>query len=248
MRFDGKAAVVTGAGRGIGFEIAKLLMSEGAQVVLIDVDQDAADDAAGKLRELGGLAEPIACDVTDPIAVQGAMQKCVERFGRLDVLVNNAGVTKDAKLTDLDADAWDFVLDVNLKGAFLCSQAAAKHMIPAGYGRIVNISSIAYDGNVGTANYSASKGGVNALTRTACLELARYGITINAVAPGAVATRLALDLPQKVQEKFLSKIPCHRWAAPSEIASVVAFLASDDAAYINGQIIHVCGGLTVGYL
>ena len=248
MKFTDRAAIVTGAGRGIGRDIARRLASEGVKVVVSDVDRGAAEDALVELKGNGGDGIAVTCNITKQADVEAMMRCCVDQWGRLDILINNAGITKDASLANMTPDAWDSVLDVNLKGTFLCLQAAAKHMTAASYGRIVNISSIAYEGNVGTANYSASKGGINSLTRTACLELAKYNVTVNAVAPGAVATRLALDLPPKVQEKFLKKIPCHRWGDPKEIAAAVAFLASDEASYINGQIIHVCGGLTVGYL
>jgi NAD(P)-dependent dehydrogenase (short-subunit alcohol dehydrogenase family) len=248
MRLTGKTAIVTGAGRGIGRDIAARLASEGAKVVVADVDEKAAEDALTELKDNGGTAVAVACDVTQQADVETMMQRCVDQWGRLDILVNNAGITRDAPLAKMTVEAWDLVLDVNLKGAFLCLQAAAKHMVAASYGRIVNISSIAHEGNFGTANYTASKGGINSLTKSACLELAQHKVTVNAVAPGAVATRLTLELPPKIQEKFLKKIPCHRWADPKEIAGVVAFLASDEASYINGQVIHVCGGLTVGYL
>ncbi len=248
MRFESRTAIVTGAGQGIGRDIARRLASEGAKGGVADVNQESAADAAAELNGDGGTAMAVGCNVAEQSEVEALMQRCIDQWGRLDILVNNAGITRDASLAKLTVEAWERVLAVNLKGTFLCLQAAARHMIAGRYGRIVNISSIAYEGNVGKANYSASKGGINSLTKTACLEFAQHNVTVNAVAPGAVATRLALELPPKVQEKFLKKIPCHRWGDPKEIAAVVAFLASDDASYINGQVIHVCGGLTVGYL
>ena len=243
-----KVAIVTGAGRGLGKAIATRLAEDGARVMVADADPETAAATAAEIREKDRRASAVACDITESAQVEALMQRCIDEWGRIHILVNNAGITRDARIASLSVDAWDSVIDVNLKGTFLCLQAAARHMVAAGYGRIVNISSIAHDGNVGTANYSASKGGINSLTRSACLELAAHGITVNAVAPGAIATRLALELPPKVQEKFLKKIPCHRWGEPREVAAAVAFLASDDAAYINGQIINICGGLTVGYL
>jgi 3-oxoacyl-[acyl-carrier protein] reductase len=248
MKLVDRVAIVTGAGQGIGKAIAGRLASDGAKVLIADVDPAAAEATASGLREQHHPALAVACDVAVRSAVDAMTQRCMDEWGRIDILVNNAGIAKDARLMSLTPDAWDAVIQVNLKGTFLCLQSAAKHMIAARRGRIVNISSIAHDGNIGTANYSASKGGINSLTRSACLELARHQITVNAVAPGAIGTRLVHDLPPKVQEKFLAKIPCHRWGEPEEVAGVVAFLASDDAAYINGQVINVCGGLTVGYL
>jgi 3-oxoacyl-[acyl-carrier protein] reductase/2-hydroxycyclohexanecarboxyl-CoA dehydrogenase len=248
LKLQGKAAVVTGAGRGIGKAIAERLAADGASVVIADINKKDCEEAAHELRAKGCTALAIPCDITQSSEVDRLMEASRNECGRLDILVNNAGIARDALLTKLTLLHWDEVMDVNLKGTFLCLQAAARHMVPAGYGRIVNVSSIAYDGNRGTGNYSASKGGIISLTRTACLELAQYNITVNAVAPGAIATRLTLELPTKIQEKFLGKIPCHRFGEPAEVANVIAFLASDDASYINGQVIHICGGLSVGYL
>jgi len=248
MNLSGKAAVVTGAGRGIGRAIAERLARDGASVVIADIDTENAEETAHGLRANGHTAVAIPCDITQPQEVERMMDAAHGQWGRLDILVNNAGIARDAVLTKLTLAQWDEVMDVNLKGTFLCLQAGARHMVAARYGRIVNMSSIAYDGNRGTGNYSASKGGIISLTRTACLELAQHNITVNAVAPGAVATRLALDLPPKIQEKLLSRIPSHRYGDAAEIASVVSFLASDDASYVNGQTIHICGGLSVGYL
>jgi 3-oxoacyl-[acyl-carrier protein] reductase len=248
-RFEERVALVTGAAGGIGAATARRLAEEGAAVVLVDRDGDAAEAVAGVLRGEGFAAEAVAADVTDAAAVDAFVAQAAERHGRLDVLVNNAGVTRDNLLFRLSEEEWDTVLDVNLKSAFLCARAAQRVMVPARRGAIVSLSSRSALGNRGQANYAAAKAGVKALTSTIALELGPFGIRANAVAPGYIATamtdatarRLGLD-PAEHQANVAAVTPLRRVGRAEEVASVVAFLASDDAAYVSGQTIEINGG------
>ncbi|WP_318207404.1 MULTISPECIES: 3-oxoacyl-ACP reductase FabG [unclassified Streptomyces] len=245
----GAVAIVTGAGRGIGAATAKRLAADGAAVVALDLTEgDAADTVAG-IRATGGRAMAVGCDVTDSGQVDAAIDRTVAEYGRLDVLVNNAGVLRDNMLFMMSDDDWDTVVDVHLKGAFLCSRAAQRHMAGQGSGKIVNLSSVAADGNRGQANYAAAKAGVQGLTRTLAIELGPYGINVNAIAPGFVATamtdqtarRTGAD-PEEFRRAAAARSPLRRVGSPEDIAAVVSFLASEDAAYVTGQTIHVDGG------
>lgn len=248
-RFEERVALVTGAAGGIGAATARRLAEEGATVVLVDRDGDAAEAVAGALRGEGRAAEAVAADVTDAGAVEAFVAGAAERHGRLDVLVNNAGITRDNLLFKLSEEEWDTVLDVNLKSAFLCARAAQRVMVPARRGAIVSLSSRSALGNRGQANYAAAKAGIKALTSTIALELGPFGIRANAVAPGYIATamtdatarRLGLD-PAEHQANVAAATPLRRVGRPEEVASVVAFLASGDAAYVSGQTIEINGG------
>jgi len=248
-RFDGQVALVTGAAGGIGAATARRLAEEGAVVVLVDRDGDAAEAVAGALRGEGHAAEAVAADVTDAGAVEAFVAGAAERHGRLDVLVNNAGVTRDNLLFKLTEEEWDVVLDVNLKSAFLCARAAQRVMVPARRGAIVSLSSRSALGNRGQANYAAAKAGIKALTSTIALELGPFGIRANAVAPGYIATamtdataRRLGRTPEEHQAAVAAATPLRRVGRPEEVASVVAFLASEDAAYVSGQTIEINGG------
>jgi 3-oxoacyl-[acyl-carrier protein] reductase len=244
-RFEGKTAVVTGAARGIGFQCARQLAAGGATVVLVDVLEDALKHAAETLAAEGAAKVlTYKTDVTDEAAVEKMLDEVAEKCGRLDILVNNAGITRDDLLLRMDAQMWDLVMAVNLKGTFLMTKHAARHMLRQRYGRIVNLASVSgLVGNPGQANYSASKAGVVGFTRTVARELAKRGITCNAVAPGFIKTDMTDVLPEKAKEMALAAIPMQRMGTPAEVAAVVAFLASDDAAYVTGHVLPVDGGM-----
>ncbi|MFQ5614068.1 MAG: 3-oxoacyl-ACP reductase FabG [Anaerolineae bacterium] len=254
MLLEGKVALITGGGNGIGQATALRFAQEGAQVVISDVDPAGLEATAQKIAGAGGQAAQVVGSVAARPDVQRMVDTALDQFGRLDILINNAGITRDGLTTRIKDDQvkllsdekWDAVLDVNLKGTWLCSQLAAVPMIRQKSGRIINTTSIGALGNIGQANYAASKAGVIGLTKTLALEWARYGIGVNAVAPGAVNTQMTAAIPEKIMAGLLQQIPFRRLADPEEIAAVHAFLASDQAAYITGQVIFVDGGITVG--
>ncbi len=248
-RFDGRVAFVTGGAQGIGAATARRLAAEGASVAVVDLTRDRAEPVVDEIAAAGGTALAVGCDVADEAAVNAAVDWTVGAYGRLDVLVNNAGITRDNLLHKMSAGEWDAVLRVNLTGAFLCSRAAQVHMVAAKYGKIVSLSSRSALGNRGQANYAASKAGIQGLTATLAIELGPFGINVNAVAPGYVATAMTDATAQRVgmtpddlQKASADATPLRRVAQPEEIAAVVAFLASDDASYVSGQTLYVNGG------
>jgi len=246
MQFDDRVAVVTGSARGIGKAIAQRLFNAGATVVVADLDQDSVDEAC---REIGSQdTERIAgfaCDVSDPDSVVALFKAVKERFQRLDILVNNAGITRDNLFSRMTFEQWKQVIDVNLTGTFLCCRHAFPMVRKSPAGRIINIASVAAGGNIGQANYSASKAGVIGLTRTLSIELARYKVTANAVAPGFIDTEMTRAVPEKARKIWIDKIPVGRAGTPEDIAEAVEFLASDGASYITGEVMEVDGGMSM---
>jgi 3-oxoacyl-[acyl-carrier protein] reductase len=248
-RLEGRVAFVTGAGRGIGAATALRLAEEGARIALADIDTEGSQQVATEIDRLGSEALVLRCDVSNKEMVQDAVDATAQQFGRLDILVNNAGVIRDNLLFKMSDDDWETVINVHLKGAFLCSRAAQKYMLEQRYGRIVSLSSTSALGNRGQVNYSAAKAGLQGLTRTLAIELGPFGITANAVAPGfidtemtrATARRQGLD-PDEVIANASKTIPVRRVGQPRDIANVICFLCSDEASFVNGQIIYVAGG------
>lgn len=245
MQLDGKVALVTGASRGIGKSIALLLASCGADIAINYAgNTEAAEKTKGEVEALGRKAIVIQTDVADIEACETMLAEVVEKLGRIDILVNNAGITRDVLLMRMKEADWDAVISTNLKSVFNCTKAALKYMMKARSGRIVNISSVVgATGNVGQANYAAAKAGILGFTKATAKEVATRGITVNAVAPGFIATDMTAVLPEKVVENLKANIPMGRLGEPEDIAKAVAFLVSDEAAYITGQTLHVNGGM-----
>jgi 3-oxoacyl-[acyl-carrier protein] reductase/2-hydroxycyclohexanecarboxyl-CoA dehydrogenase len=242
MRLEGKVGVVTGAGRGIGAGIAAKLSAEGALVVCADIN---LEDASKVATECGRGAWAAPLQVTSAAACDALVAEIVHRQGRLDILVNNAGINRDAMLHKMTDEQWQQVLDVDLSGVFYMTRAASRVMREAGRGRIINISSASWMGNIGQANYAAAKAGVLGLSKTAARELARAQVTVNAICPGFIDTVMTRGIPEAVREQQLAKIPLGRAGQPSDVANVVAFLASDEAAYVTGEVINVGGGYII---
>jgi 3-oxoacyl-[acyl-carrier protein] reductase len=244
MRLNGRTAVVTGAGRGLGEAIAMRFAAEGAAVMVNDMDAATAQRTVEQIEGKGGRAAALTGSVTDEAVVRTLMERAVAAFGSLDILVNNAGITRDKLLRDMSADDWDAVLDLNLRATFLCCKYATPFMVSKGWGRVINMSSRAHLGNKGQVNYSASKAGVIGFTRSLSMELGKFGVTANCIAPGIIATPGVTSLPHydRLVERVAPTLPIPRLGKPDDVAGVAAFLASDDAEYITGETIHVSGG------
>jgi len=252
-RFDGRVAIVTGAARGIGFATAQRFAEEGAKVAILDLDEGQAAEAATKLgsADSGGHLG-VGCNVGDSASVEAAVTRVVEELGGLHILVNNAGVTRDNLLFKMSDDDWDTVMNVHLRGAFLMSRAAQKVFVAQKYGKIVNLSSVSALGNRGQANYAAAKMGIQGFTRTLGIELGPYGVNVNAIAPGFIATDMTDATAARVGmsvEDFRAAAadgnPVKRVGTPADIAAVAAFFCSDEASYVTGQVLYVDGGATL---
>ena len=248
-RLQDKRILLTGAARGIGATCARVFVNEGARVFLVDRDEAALYQLADELSNAGfaDQVRPKVLDITHKADVAAAVAQMVDKFGRVDVLVNNAGITRDALTAKMSEEAWDQVININLKAPMICTQAVFPHMKEQQSGVILSASSVSALGNVGQANYAASKNGLIAMTKTWALEFARYGIRANAVAPGFTDTEMMRTIPEEVLGKIVSKVPLKRLARPEEIAAAYVFLASDEAAFITGQVLYVDGGLTTGF-
>jgi 3-oxoacyl-[acyl-carrier protein] reductase len=248
MSLEGKSAVVTGASRGIGRAIALELARRGARLTLnFARDAEGAGAGVAVIEAAGGQAQAVQADVTDLKAAEGLIKAAIDSYGSVDILVNNAGTTRDMVIMMMPEADWDVVIRTNLKSAFNCSKAAVRGMLRKRAGRIINITSVAgIAGNAGQTNYSASKAGLIGLTRALAREVAPRNITVNAVAPGFVPTALTDGLPAELKEASLKQIPLGRWGTAEEVAHAVAFLASDEAGYITGQVLSVDGGMVMG--
>jgi len=247
MRLKDKVVLITGGARGIGRAITLLFAQEGADVVIIDVNLQEAEKAAGEIAALGRKSLALQVNVTDYRKVEEAVNKILDKFTKVDILVNNAGITKDNLLLRMSEAEWDAVLNVNLKGSFNCIKAASRAMIKQRSGRIINIASIiGIIGNAGQANYAASKAGIIALTKTAAKELASRNINVNAVAPGFIQTEMTAKLPEDIKEKMKEAIPLKRFGSPDDVAKACLFLAGEESGYITGQTIVVDGGMVMG--
>ncbi|CAH2713294.1 3-oxoacyl-[acyl-carrier-protein] reductase FabG [Neobacillus rhizosphaerae] len=247
MILAGKAALVTGASRGIGREIALELARQGADVAVNFAGSEAkANEVVDEIKALGREAFAVKCDVSNVVEVTEMVREAIDRFGKLDILVNNAGITKDNLLMRMKEEEWDDVININLKGVFLCTKAVTRQMMKQRVGRIINIASIVgVSGNPGQANYVAAKAGVIGLTKTTAKELASRNITVNAIAPGFITTDMTDKLSEDVKTEMLKQIPLARLGEPKDIAKITAFLASDDTSYITGQTLHVDGGMVM---
>lgn len=244
MRLKGKTVMITGAGRGIGKTAALMMAAQGADLILCDISEE-VNQAAEAARALGVKAWPLVCNVTDRHSVEATFQAALAAAGRIDALINNAGITADATMLKMTEEQWDRVIDVNLKGAFLVGQAAARAMTETG-GAIVNVASVVgLYGNFGQTNYAATKFGVIGMTKTWAKELGKYNIRVNAVAPGFIMTEMTAKMPEKVLDAMKEKSPFKRLGTPEDVANAFIFLASDEASYITGAVLSVDGGVVL---
>ncbi len=245
LGLSSKLALITGSGRGIGAQIAKSLASEGVNVIISDIDEDNAVKTIEEINSLGTAKAYFSyLNVADYKSVENSIDNIQSQYGKIEILINNAGVTKDSLLLRMKEEDWDFVMNVNLKGAFNCTKIIVPQMVKNRWGRIINISSVVGQmGNKGQANYSASKAGLIGFTKTCAKEFASRNITVNAIAPGFIKSEMTDKLSEDVQKKFFEQIPCNKFGLPSDIANCVNFLASERASYITGQVVGVNGGM-----
>lgn len=246
MNVKDRVAIVTGSGQGIGEGIAGVLAAAGAKVVVNDLVPERVEEVVAGFTAAGFEVIGHAADVASAQGAEGLVTAAVDAYGRIDILVNNVGMARDGWLAKMSEEDWDTVITVNLKSQFLMCRAVASYMMDQGYGRIINISSRAWLGGPGQANYAASKGAVISLTRTLALEMARYGVTANAIAPALVDTPLFRGLTDEVQERLIKTIPARRIGTPQDIGNAALFLAADESSYVTGQTLYVCGGRSLG--
>jgi len=247
-RFEGRTALVTGGGRGIGAASASRLAAEGATVVVSDVDQEPAEAVAQAIRDAGGRALPVACDVTERSAVEALFSAAIQEFESVDVLVTCAGITRDNLVHKMSDDDWDLVIDTHLRGTFLCAQAAQRLMVPRRFGKMVFLSSNSALGNRGQANYSAAKAGIQGMARTLAIELGPFNINVNAVAPGFVETRMTRAVAERtgidydaLKKAAAERAALRRTGRPEDIAGVISFLCSEEASFVTGQTLYATG-------
>ncbi|MFC7364172.1 MULTISPECIES: SDR family NAD(P)-dependent oxidoreductase [Bhargavaea] len=251
QRFSNKVVVVTGGAQGIGEATVKRFVKEGAQVAIIDYQDEMAQNLANKLRKEGKVTESYQCDVTNSEEVVQCFKEIHYKFGRIDVLVNNAGVTRDNLLFKMNENEWEIVIDTHLKGSFLCSREAQKYMVKQKSGKIVMLSSRSALGKRGQTNYAAAKAGIQGMTKTMAIELGPYGINVNAVAPGFIETEMTKSIAERtgvsyedIKENVIKSNAIKRVGEPQDVASIIAFLASEEASYVTGQVIYVAGNVT----
>lgn len=242
----GRVAVITGSGSGIGKAAAIAFGKMGIKVAVMDINLEAAEAVASEIDRAGGEAMAFKVDIRKKTEIQQMTEKIIRKWERVDILLNNAGVISDAFIKDMTEEQWDLVLNVDLKGVFLCTQAIAEVMKTQNYGRIINISSLGYLGNKGQANYSAAKAGVVSLTKVTAWEYGTFGVTVNCIAPGIVESPITLGLPDKVRDRLIGATLAKRFGQPEDIIHAVMFFAAEEATYITGQVIHVDGGGIIG--
>lgn len=241
---NGQVAVITGGGRGIGKAIGEALAKKGVNIVVVDVNLDIAEETASELQKYGIKSLALKADVSNSSDVGSVFGSVIKEFNKIEILVNNAGITRDSLLLRMKEEDWDAVININLKGTFLCSKEAVKIMSKNRYGRIINIASVvAFMGNPGQANYSASKAGIIGLTKTIAKEYASRGITVNAVAPGFITTAMTDSLPENIKQEMLKAIPMNKFGTVEDVANAVLFFALPESGYITGQVMHVNGGM-----